>query len=131
MNTVASASAIQVPTTISGGNSKGPGPLRHGSGRCHSASTLIAATASDRQHDDRTLRQDRRRHRHRRQDQDRERVLQAAGQIEQDGELKDVVAEAERGIALAELARDLAPGDQDRLSSAEAATAASAGSSGR
>ena len=34
-----------MPSTSSGGNTKGPGSARHGSGRCHSASTLIAATA--------------------------------------------------------------------------------------
>ncbi len=43
MNNVASTSAIQIPSTSSGGNTSGS--ARHGSGMCHSASTLIVATA--------------------------------------------------------------------------------------
>jgi hypothetical protein len=55
-----------------------------------------------RQRDHRPARQRRRRHRHRRQHQDRERVFEAAGQVEQDGELQRVVGEVERGGGLAE-----------------------------
>ena len=43
MNNVASTSAIQIPSTSSGGKTKGS--ARHGNGRCHRASTLIAVTA--------------------------------------------------------------------------------------
>jgi hypothetical protein len=43
MKTVASTSAAEAPVTISGG--KPSGPLRPGSGKWHSASTLIAAMA--------------------------------------------------------------------------------------
>ena len=43
MNTVASTRAIQIPSTSSGGKTKGSS--RHGSGMCRNASTLIAATA--------------------------------------------------------------------------------------
>ncbi len=69
----------------------------------------------DRQHDDRAPRKDCRRHRHRRQDQDRERVLQSAGQIEQDRELEDVIAKTQRGITLAEPARHLAIDNQHEI----------------
>jgi hypothetical protein len=41
---VASTSAIQIPSTSSGGKTKGS--ARQGSGICRKASTLIAATAS-------------------------------------------------------------------------------------
>ena len=69
----------------------------------------------DRERDHRPPRQDRRGDGHRRQDQDRERVLQPAGQIQQDGELQDVVAETERGIAFAEPGRRLAQQDQHKV----------------
>ena len=38
--------------------------------------------------------------------------MQAAGQVKQHRELQDVVAETQRGVALAEFARDLATNDQ-------------------
>ena len=62
----------------------------------------MMAIAKHRQRDDRAQRQHRRRHRDRRQDQDRERVLQPAGQVQQHGQLQQVVAEEERRLALAE-----------------------------
>ena len=69
----------------------------------------------DRERDNRAPRQDRRGDGHRRQDQDRERVLQTAGQVQQDGELQDVVAEAQRGVPFAEPGRSLAQQDQNDI----------------
>ena len=66
----------------------------------------------DRERDNRAPRQDRRSDGHRREDQSRERVLQTAGQVQQDGELQDVVAEAQRGVSFAEAGRRLAHQDQ-------------------
>ena len=43
MNAVATVSAVQIPSTSSGGNSGGA--LRHGSGTCQNASTVMIATA--------------------------------------------------------------------------------------
>ena len=79
-------------------------PARCATAAAHATtpSTLIAATARTDSTITGRARQDRRRHRHRRQHQDRERVLQPARQIEQDRELQRVVAEAERGVTLAE-----------------------------
>ena len=103
MKTVASTSAIQMPNTSSGGNTSGS--VRQGKGMCHRASTVIAATA--RIESAITGRRDRivaatvtgARIRV------RERVLQTAGQVQQDGELQDVVAEAQRGVSFAEAGR--------------------------
>ena len=44
MNTVASTSAVHSPSTNSNGNTKGS--VRHGSGRCHSARSVITAIAN-------------------------------------------------------------------------------------
>src|SRR5262249_11339752 len=50
-----------------------------------------------------------------RKDQDREWVLQPAGQIEQQTELQDVVAEAQRCVALAQPGGRLAEQDQQQI----------------
>ena len=103
MNTVASTSAIQMPSTSSGGNTSGS--VRQGKRHMPQGEHADRRDGEHRKRDHRAPRQDRRGDGHRRQDQDRERVLQPAGQIQQDGELQDVVAEIQRGVALAEPGR--------------------------
>ncbi len=67
----------------------------------------------------------------RRQDQDRERVLQSPSQMQQDGELQDVIAEAQRSIPFAKPGRYLAQQNQSDVEQTEAPTTPSAGRSGR
>ena len=59
----------------------------------------------DRQRDDGRPRQNRSRYGDRSQDQDRERVFEAAGQVQQESQLQQVVAEEECGLLLAEPGR--------------------------